>query len=684
MVESNRNRLDGPAGNLDSVPREPPLPPEHDFWWKVWLVLKTVQARLRFVVILAVIGGLIAYWDTLSAYYEKWTRPAGEAEAASPDTEYFCPMHPFIVRDNPKEKCPICHMDLAKRKKGAGQSEPLPAGTVSRLQLTPYRVVLAGVQTTEVQYQPLVKEITTYGSVEFNETKQARIPARQKGRIEKLYVNFTGQLVEAGEKLAILDVRYSPELTVTLEDLLRAQKSGNREGEDSARKRLRIWDISEDQVKEFLSSGKVNTNLTIYSPIHGHVIKKYQREGNYVDEGTPLYDVVDLDTVWIEAQVYEADQAFLKEKQSVTATTLSLPNQEFTGAVSFIYPHLDEGTRTLRVRFEMPNPGHKLRPGMYATVKLKVLPQQLDALAKAPTEDAERLVQLSQGHMLAVPETALIDTGSMKIVYREAAPNTYEGVAVQLGPRMTAATQPLVYYPVLSGLKAGDIVVTNGSFLIDAETRLNPAAGSIYFGGTGGGKVGQSSVSVRPSTPEDEDTKEKKVKAELAKLSAEDRRSAELQKFCPILPANRLGSMGVPMKVTIDGQTVFLCCGGCEAKAKANPRQTLQKVEELKNAKPGSGKALTPTLHPQPTSGEEAEIKAALGKLGLEDRQLAEAQKFCPLTSKPLGSMGTPVKVMLKGQPVFLCCEGCEDQAKDNEDRTLAKVKELKTRTPRR
>ena len=142
--------------------------------------------------------------------------------------------------------------------------------------------------------------------------------------------------------------------------------------------------------------------------------------------------------------------------------------------------------------------------------------------------------------------------------------------------------------------------------------------------------------------------------------------------------------MGVPMKVMIDGQAVFVCCGGCEAKARANPKQTLQKVEELKSATPGSGETATPTSTPQPTSGKEAEMKAALGKLGVQDRELAEAQKFCPLTGKALGSMGTPVKVMLKGQPVFLCCQGCEDQAKDNEDRTLAKVKELKTRMPER
>jgi multidrug efflux pump subunit AcrA (membrane-fusion protein) len=554
---------------------------KHGFWQKAWQVVKTIQARLRFVVILAAIGGLIAYWDTLSAYYEKWTRPTRAAQTANSDTEYFCPMHPFIVRDSPTEKCPICHMDLAKRKKGTGQGEPLPAGTVSRLQITPYRIVLAGVQIAEVQYQPLVRQIVTYGTIEFNETMEAQITSRQKGRVEKLYVNFTGQMVEKGEKLAVLDVRYSPELTVTLEDLLRARQSGNREREESAHKRLRLWDISEEQIKEFVSTGKVNTKLTIASPIRGHVIKKYQREGTLVEEGTPLYEVADLDTVWIEAQVYEADQAFLSEKQSATATTLSLPNQEFTGALSFIYPHLDENTRTLRVRFEMPNPDHKLRPGMYATVTIKVLPEQLEALSKTFAKDAERQAELHQGRVLAVPESAVIDTGNMKIVYREAAPNTFEGVTVRLGPRMTLANQFLVYYPVVAGLRPGDRVVSNGSFLIDAETRLNPAAGSIYFGGSGSGKSSVPSASVRPSTPEDADTKQRKLDAELAKLSTADRQLAQAQKLCPIT-GKLLGSMGIPAKLTLKDQPVFLCCSGCEDQAKENEDRTLTKVKELK------------------------------------------------------------------------------------------------------
>jgi Cu(I)/Ag(I) efflux system membrane fusion protein len=696
-------------GNGDLPVRTPAPVPEHGFWWKSWLVLKTIQARLRFIAILVAIGALIGFWDTLTGYYEKWTRHADAAEAADSDTEYFCPMHPYIVRDNRKEKCPICHMDLAKRKKGAATPEPLAPGTVSRVQLSPYRVVLAGVQTSEVGYQPLAKEITTFGSVEFNETTQAHIATRQKARIVKLHVNYTGQEVTEGEKLALLDVRYSPELTVTLEDLLRARQSGSREHEEMARKRLQRWDISDEQIQEFLQTGKVNTQLTITSPIKGHVIKKYQREGDFVDEGTPLYDVADLSTVWIEAQVYERDQSLLKEKLPVRATTLGLPGRAFRGHIDFIHPHLDEASRTLTVRYHIPNRGHQLRPGMYATVTIRVPPREIDALTRPMAEDWARRntldllrhtlvapggalaatglepllytavsqAALQQGLVLAVPESAVIDTGRLKIVYREAAPNTFEGVLVQLGPRMAEPGSTAVFYPVLRGLAAGDKVVTNGAFLVDAETRLNPAAGSIYYGGSGG-KAGQAAVAVRPSTPEDEDALEKKARIELAKLSAADRRLAEEQRFCPILQTNRLGSMGPPVKIILDGKPVFLCCPSCEGKARANTQRTLDKVEDLKR-----GKSTPPSApEPAPTSGEEAQVKANLAKLSSTDQPLAEAQKYCPITGERLGSpeMGTPVKIILDKRSVFLCCKGCVKEAQANAAQTMAKVEELKAR----
>ena len=563
-------------------------PPELHGWAKAWwwfhfLVLVKL-ARLRFIGILLVIGVIITQWDTLVAYYEKWTRPTAGAGAAASDVEYFCPMHPTIVRDNPKDKCPICFMPLSKRKKGSGEAEVLPAGIVNRVQLSPYRVVLAGVETWPVDYQALTKDITAVGFVEFDERGQKTVSARVAGRIDKLVANETGQMVRAGDELASL---YSPDLLVTVQNLLDAKRSGNQSLLDGARTRLELLGIDKDQIDELLTSGKANTHLKIRSPISGHVIKKYVREGEYVEEGTPLYDLADLSTVWIQAQIYEDDIPFLPaavgresnfaeaDGLDVTATTRAFPDDVFRGKLTFIYPHVDEATRTVTVRFELDNPDHKLRPGSTATVTLKVKPQKLQMLKGDATDPA----MLKQGRVLVVPEGSIIDTGSQRIVYREASPGVYEGVEVKVGPRMSSP-EGAVFYPVLRGLKPGDLVVTTGSFLVDAETRLNPAVGSVYFGGSGGSQTKRTGTSaVRPSTPDDPDAK---IQAALAKLSPEDRKLAEAQRFCPVIAESRLGGMGTPVKLRVQGQIVFVCCSGCTKKALANPDATLATVKKLK------------------------------------------------------------------------------------------------------
>jgi multidrug efflux pump subunit AcrA (membrane-fusion protein) len=680
MSDGNNFRLQEPSGNSDVARLDPAPPSKQSFGRSAWQVAKTVQARLRFIAILAAVGGVLMYWDTLKAHYEKWTRPIlGEAVAASSATEFWCPMHPTIVRDKP-DKCPICGMPLSKRKKGEGAAadEALPPGVTSRVTLTPYRVALAGVQTVEIDYQPLSKEISAIGFVEFDERKLARITARPSGksRLDKLFVNVTGQTVEKGEPLALL---YSPELVTTVQNLLQARNSGNRDLLNLSRERLQLWGIDDKQIDEILrANGKPITHVTVRSPIAGHVIKKYQVEGEYVEEGARLYDVADLSTVWIEAQVYEDEVAFLHDavarKLPVTATTKSFPDREFKGEVAFIHPHLDASTRTLKVRFDMDNPHHELRPGMYANVALKVPATRLSLL---PQDAGEKQKQsYEQGLVLAVPERAVIDTGSRKIVYREAEPDVYEGVEVQLGPRCG------VFYPVIKGLNAGDRVATSGSFLIDAETRLTAGASSTYFGASAGPQGGQrpsGSTAARPSMTRDE---QDKVKAELAKLDPEDRRLAEAQGFCPIQKVNRLGSMGKPEKVMVNGQPVFLCCSACVNKALAKPQETLAKVEEVKaKTKTGPPSEPKPATSPVASGGtKDAKVKAELAKLSASDRPLAEAQGLCPETGKPLGSMGMPVKVMLKGQPVFLCCEGCEDNARVNPEQTLAKVEKLKAK----
>jgi Cu(I)/Ag(I) efflux system membrane fusion protein len=578
----------GPANGLSGFDDEGGLhaPPDLEGWDKVrwWFhfVVLVNLARLRFIAILLVIGLVIMQWDTISAYYDKWTRSS--AEAAESDVEYFCPMHPSVVRDNNKEVCPICFMPLSKRKKGdAQEGEALPPGVVNRVQLSPYRVVLAGIGTWPVDYVPLTKDIHAVGFIEFNERGQKTVAARSAGRIDKLFASETGQMVKAGDDLALL---YSPDLTSTVEQLLDAKKSGDKKFIESARRRLDRLGIDDQQIDEILTSGKFDAHVRIHSPISGHVINKYVKEGQYVQEGSPLYDVADLSTVWIQAQIYEDDLALLPANSGpaahnpagllVNATTRSLPGETFQGKLSFIYPHVDQDSRTITVRFELDNPDHKLRPGGTAEVTIKISPKDVPALATAITDEHGKEM-LAEGKVLAVPESSVIDTGSQKIVYRQSVPGVYEGVEVKLGPRMTGP-DGAIFYPVLHGLAAGELVVTSGSFLVDAETRLNPAAGSIYYGNTGGSKSTSSVTSVRPSTPEDTPSK---VEASLAKLSPDDRRLAESQKSCPVL-GTQLGAMGPPVKVMLEGQPVFLCCSGCKQKAQDNPKEILAKVAELK------------------------------------------------------------------------------------------------------
>ena len=657
-------------------------PPGLSRWGKAWwwfdFVILVKLARLRFIGILVAIGVVITQWDLLIAHYEKWTRPTNAVAAAQSDTEYFCPMHPSVIRDNGNEKCPVCFMPLSKRKKGAaGEGDALPAGVVNRVQLSPYRIVLAGVQTSEVTTLPLTKEINAVGFVEFNERGLKSVSARAKGRIDELLVNETGQMVAAGDILASL---YSPDLNVTVQNLVDAKRRNSLELLASSRQRLELLGVGNDQIDEILQSGKANSHLRIRSPISGHVIKKYVREGQYVEEGSPLYDIADLSSVWIQAQVYEDDMVFLPIEQShkpraddptslsVTATTRAFPGENFQGTLAFVYPHVDQQSRTVTVRFELKNPGHKLRPGMTATIALQIPPSRVPVLqaAAAMRPDGESL--LAEGRVLAVPESSVIDTGRQKIVYREALPGVFDGVLVTLGPKLTGPNHSN-FFPVTSGLEPGDRIVSSGSFLVDAETRLNPAAGSIYFGGSGSGAKGGGSVkTARPSTPENEDTKLLTV---LKTLSPADLRLVEQQKFCPILPTSRLGSMGMPIKLTLEGQTVFVCCDGCVEPAKGQPAETLKKVK--------AGQESAPSSMPSPPKDEiDPKLRTSLNKLSPEDRRLAIAQRWCPvMDDSRLGSMGMPVKVMIDSKPVFLCCEGCKEAALEKSDETLARVKEL-------
>lgn len=553
-------------------------------WFQLFVL--TPLARLRFILILGAIGLVLAKWDFLMAISQKWSWKQNGAELSGEGFEYFCPMHPTFNSEKKNEKCPICFMGLSKRKKGLSSPDVLPPGVVSRVQLTPYRVILAGVRTQPVSYAQLIKEISTVGTVEFDERELKHVAARVKGRIEKLLVNQTGQMVHQGDELAVL---FSPDMIITVQNLLDARKSNNPGLEKNSRERLELWGVGPIEIEKIIRDAVPVQRITIRSPINGHVLKKYPKEGQYVEEGGPLYDVANLDRVWVLAQLYEDDLGFFtpvnhqlgmdkntSNQWHVFATSRAYPSEKFEGALSFIYPHVDQESRTLSVRFEIANPGNRLRPGMATKVQLQTNASELANFKRA---DGKPLFpfQVKGDKVLSISEDSVIDTGSSQVVYKQESPGVFIGVSVQLGPRMKLPNGQSAF-PVYSGIKEGDDIVTQGSFLIDAETRLNPALGSIYFGGTGSNRA-----PMRPSTPSDE---EATIAGNLAKLSPADKKLALEQLLCASQENSKLGSMGVPIKFTIDGQTAFVCCDGCINEAKADPTKTVTRLKMLKSKNP--------------------------------------------------------------------------------------------------
>lgn len=357
---------------------------EMTFWQKTIFVIEVVNVRLRFILILVLSGLIIGYWDTIMNYYEKYTRPKNVADTVLvSNTEFFCPMHPNVIRDT-RGSCPICGMPLSQRHKGESNVE-LPPDILGRVQLSPYRIALAGVKTAAVDYFPLEKFIEVPGTVEFDERKLARISARIGGRIDNLFVNYTGTTVKQGDALAKI---YSPQLLSTIAELLNISRSNkniiktipgfedaakvNQSFAASARKRLKYLGISDEQINQIERSGKTESNITISSPMSGIVTKKYVVEGQYVDEGSPLFDVANLVMVWMQAKVYEEDIQYIKIGQQVSIKTSAYPNDLFNGTVAFIDYVVDKNTRTVNVRVDIENSALKLKPGMFLTATIKV------------------------------------------------------------------------------------------------------------------------------------------------------------------------------------------------------------------------------------------------------------------------------------------------------------------------
>jgi len=340
-----------------------------------------------------------------------------------------------------------------------GKMEVVAPGTV---QISPQKQQLIGVKFGTVEMKPLEKAIRTVGRVDYDEKRIVIVSPKIGGWIEDLYVDFTGKFVKQGDPLLTI---YSPELVSTQEEYLlaiQAKKSLSKSpfpevsssGDslaESAKRRLKLWDISDDQIKTLEEGGQAKKTLTLYSPFTGFVLEKSAYKGMNVMAGIALYKLADLSVVWLYADVYEYELPFVRLGQQASVQLASMPGETFTGRAVYIYPSLNPETRTAKVRFEIPNPHEMLKPEMYANVEIKV----------------------HLGQKLAVPEGAIIDTGVRQMAIVDKGSGYFEPREVQVGSKVDN------YYEVIKGLKAGERVVTSANFLVDSESKLKEALGGM-------------------------------------------------------------------------------------------------------------------------------------------------------------------------------------------------------------
>ncbi len=436
-----------------------------------------------------------------------------------PET-WSCAMHPQIQRSR-EGQCPICGMDLIPVR----QSAQSGGDQARSLTVSPAQRALMRIETVPVERRFPTAELRLVGKVAYDETRLAYITAWVPGRIDDLLVDYTGVTVKQGDHMVEL---YSPELLSAQEELLQALRglsdlsrsniqslrNSARGTVESARDKLRLWGLTSTQIEEIERTGKASEKVTIYSPASGVVIDRIAKEGMYVETGTRIFTIADLDAVWVQLDAYESDLRWLRYGQTVDFTTEAFPGEFFRGVISFIDPVLDPATRTVKVRVNVQNEDNRLKPEMFVRASVfaqfgdrgQILDQSLggkwvspmhpeiikDAPGKCDVCGMDLVPAETLGYTnatdvlppLLIPATAPLLTGKRAVVYVEdtnSAVPTYVGREVILGPRAGAD------YVVESGLSEGELVVVSGNFKIDSALQIQAKPSMMNPRGGGGG-----------------------------------------------------------------------------------------------------------------------------------------------------------------------------------------------------
>jgi len=366
-----------------------------------------------------------------------------------------------IKKVDPKaaEELDMSKMTLETLKKQGLKMTEIPSEAVF---VSPERQQVSGVRFGRAEYRNLDRVIRTVGRIEFDEKKISMVNPKIGGWIEELYVDYTGKMVRKGQPLLSI---YSPDLVAAQEEVLLALKAKKilgaspiaevAEGGDrllqGARRRLLLWDITPKQLETLEQTGEIKKSMALYSPADGFVLEKMAYKGMALMPGAALYKIGDLSSIWVIGDIYEYELPFVKIGDKAQITLAYFPGETFEGTATYIYPMLDPKTRTAKVRFDLPNPEFKLKPEMWANVELKI----------------------ALGRKLVIPEDAVMDSGTMQMVFVDRGQGYFESRHIQVGSKVQG------YYEVLSGLKEGEKVVTSANFLIDSESRLSGAMGGM-------------------------------------------------------------------------------------------------------------------------------------------------------------------------------------------------------------
>ncbi len=475
------------------------------YQFKLWVVQAVGFAFLGFV---------LAWWvRSPSPQHASEVTPASESVSAKPMI-WTCAMHPQIRRDGPG-KCPICAMDLVPVKASS-------AG-VRTISISDDIKKLMEVEVSPIQRRYVTAEVRMVGKIEYDETRLAHITAWVPGRLERMFVDFTGVAVKEGDHMVQI---YSEELNTAQQELLTAINSKATEPSsrfldpvdlaESAREKLRLLGLKEEQIQEIEQRRTPSETVTIYSPVGGVVVQKMKQEGDRVQTGDRIYTVADLSHLWVMLDAYESDLAWLRYGQDIEFTTEAYPGELFRGRIAFIDPVLSEATRTVNVRVNVDNEDGRLKPEMFvrALVKSQIAsggrvldpslagkwispmhpeiikdePGNCDVcgmpLVRAESMGYVTAEPSSTAKPLVVPVSAVLRTGTRAIVYvqiPQAEKPTFEGREIVIGSRAGD------FYLVKSGLSEGDLVVTNGNFKLDSALQIEAKPSMMMPPGGGAG-----------------------------------------------------------------------------------------------------------------------------------------------------------------------------------------------------